>query len=472
MFAQECAYIKGNNMAKGKTNEINMTNGNLFKKIFFFAIPLMATGILQLLYNAVDMIVVGKFAGAAALSAVGSTTALVNMIINIFIGLSLGVGVCISRYYGARNLESIEKTIHTAIVIAVVGGIFLAILSFFIIEPLLVFMQTPTEVLDGAIIYMKVLFLGMPLNLVYNFGASMLRAVGDAKSPLKFLGMAGIVNVLLNLVFVIVFDMSVVGVALATITAQGISAFLVMRMLTKGAGVLKFEIKKLRVHKTQLINIVKIGLPAGIQSSLFSLSNVMVQSAINSFNSTIITAGNAASSSLEGFMYVATNSVTQAAITATGQNMGAGEYSRVKKSVGLSVIMAAAVSFVLGMLFITFRENLIALYSDGDLDVVAIGMQRLKYMATFYVACAVMDLLAGALKGMGYYIFPTIVSFCGVCLFRIAWVSIVFANYPFLETIYWVYPISWTMTALLQLSILIVATKRLPKQKPKLLNGV
>ncbi len=452
-------------MAKIKKNEINMTEGNLFKQIFYFSVPLVATGLLQLLYNATDMIVVGRFAGAAALSAVGSTTALVNMIINIFMGLSVGVGVCISRYYGAKDYDCIDKTLHTAIAVAIIAGIFLSIISFFIIEPLLVFMQTPTDVLEGAVLYMKILFLGMPFNLVYNFGASMLRAVGDTKRPLAFLAKAGIVNVLLNLVLVIVFHMSVAGVAIATITAQAISASMVVRCLAKGDGVFKFKIKNLKIHKKQLHNIVKIGLPAGIQSSLFSLSNVMVQSGINSFGSTVITAGNAASTSLEGFMYVATNSVTQAAITASGQNMGARKYSRVKKSAGVGMIFAAAVSATMGIFFILLGEKFVTLYSDGNMEVVAIGVQRLKFMATFYVACALMDLIAGQLKGMGYYIFPTIVSFCGVCVFRIGWMSLVFANFPYLETIYWVYPISWSLTALCQFTLLMIAFKRLPKEK-------
>ncbi|MFI3168087.1 MAG: MATE family efflux transporter [Bacillota bacterium] len=457
-------------MAKTKNYEINMTDGNLFIKIFKFSIPLIITGVLQLLYTAVDMIVVGKFAGAAALSAVGSTTALVNMIINIFMGLSVGVGVCISRYYGAKDYDSMEKTIHTAIALAIIGGIFLACISRFILEPILVAMSTPTEVLTNALLYLQILFLGMPFNLIYNFGAAMLRATGDTQRPLKFLASAGVVNVIFNLIFVIVFDMGVAGVAIATIISQFLSSSMVMISMMKGKGILKFEIKKLKIHKTQFKKIVRIGLPAGIQASLFSISNVMVQSSINSFNSTIITAGNAASTSLEGFMYVATNSVTQAAMTASGQNMGAGEYSRVKKGAGISVLMSIIVSTVLGVFFIIFSENLVALYSDGDIEVIAVGVQRLKYMATFYVACALMDVMVGQLKGMGYYIFPTIVSFCGVCVFRIFWVSVVFAIYPTLDTIFLVYPISWSITAFMQLIILVVAMKKLPKSKSQLMK--
>ncbi len=458
-------------MATKKKYEIDMTQGNIFKNIFRFSIPLMATGILQLLYSAVDMIVVGKFAGAAALAAVGSNTALINMIINVFMGLSVGVGVCISRYYGARNQEGIDKTVHTAVAIAVIGGIFLSILGFFILEPILLAMQTPTDVFSGAALYLKIIFVGMPFNLVYNFGASMLRAVGDTKRPLKILSFAGVINVVLNLIFVIIFNMSVAGVAIATIASQSISAFLVLKFLSKGEGVLKFEIRKIRIYKQQLKKIIRIGLPAGIQASLFSISNVMVQSSVNSFNSTVINAGNAASSSLEGFMYTATNSVTQAAMTSAGQNMGAENYARVKRGAGVSVLFSIAVSFTMGMLFITFGEQLISLYSDGDMDVVAVGLTRLKYMATFYVACALMDVLVGSLKGMGYYIFPTIVSFCGVCLFRIAWVSFVFSQYPTLDTIYAVYPISWTLTTLLQVTLLVVAIKKLPKKENGLLQG-
>lgn len=451
-------------MEKKKKYGINMTEGNIFKNIVRFSIPLMATGILQLLYSAADMIVVGKFAGAAALSAVGSNTALVNMIINIFMGMSVGVGVCISRYYGAKNQDGIDKTVHTAIAIAIIGGVFLAFLAFFIVEPLLTMMSTPTEVLPLAVLYLKILFLGMPFNLLYNFGASMLRAVGDTKRPLKILSFAGLFNVSLNLILVIIFDMSVAGVAIATITAQGISAFLVLRVLAKGDGVLKLEIKKLKIYKPQLLKILRIGVPAGIQASLFSISNVVVQSSVNSFNSTVITAGNAASQSLEGFMYTVTNSVTQGAMTSASQNMGAEDYSRVKRGAGASVVCSLIVSTLMGMLFITFGEQLVSLYSDGDVNVVAVGLTRLKYMATFYFACALMDVLVGSLKGMGYYIFPTIVSFCGVCLFRIVWISLVFSQYPTIDTIYAIYPISWSLTSVLQLIMLAVAIKKLPKK--------
>ncbi len=457
-------------MAKNKKYEINMTEGGLFKQILFFSVPLMATGILQLLYSAVDMIVVGKFAGAEALSAVGSSNSLVMLIVNVFIGLSVGAGVCVSRYYGARNYESINKTVHTGIAVAFIGGIFLSILAFFIVEPVLILMQTPTDVLPGAVLYLKIFFLGMPFNLVFNFGASMMRAIGDTKRPLKYLAGAGLVNVGLNLILVIVFHLSVAGVAIATIVSQVICSILVIRALSAGEGVLKFKFKELKIHKTQLVNIVKIGLPAGIQSSLFSLSNVVVQSAINSFNSTVITAGNAASASLEGFMFVTTNSVTQAAMTAAGQNMGAGKYDRVKKSAIISSLMACLVSFVMGMIFVTFAENLVSLYSDGDLDVVAVGIERLSYMCTFYFACGLMDVLVGQLKGMGHYLFPTIVSFCGVCLFRIGWISIVFEQFQMLGTIYTVYPVSWSLTAILQAVILVIALKKLPKKNGEIIS--
>lgn len=446
-----------------KTYEKDMTSGSLFKSMLYFAIPLMATGVLQLLYNATDLIVVGRFAGPEALSAVGSTGAVTNLIINLFIGMSLGAGISISRYYGAKNYESIQKTVHTGITIAAIGGVFLAILAFFIVRPLLTLMQTPTDVIDMAVLYMRIFFVGMPFNLIYNYGSSMMRAVGDTKRPLRFLAISGLVNVILNLIMVIVFDMSVAGVAIATVTAQVISACFVLNCLMKKSNILKLEIKKLRIHKAQLKQIMRIGIPAGIQSSLFSISNVVVQSSVNSFNNAMITAGNAASANLEGFMFVATNSVTQGAMTAAGQNMGAKKYDRVKKNIFISIALALLVSFTIGLILRTFAEEAIMLYNNTDAEVISVGVLRLTFMTTAYVTCALMDVMTGQLKGMGYYILPTVISFCGVCLFRIAWVALVFTKYPTVGTIYWLYPISWLLSAFFLAILLVVAVKRLPK---------
>lgn len=428
----------------GKKNEIDMTTGSILGKQIFFIIPLICTGMLQLLYNAVDVIVVGRFAGTTALSAVGSTGSLTNLIINVFIGLSVGINVVTAMYYGQKDENNMQKTIHTAITLAIVTGVALAIFSFLAAPGLLRLMSTPDDVIDQAILYMRIIFLGMPFNLVYNFSAAILRAVGDTKRPLRYLGFSGIVNVLLNLLFVIVFHMDVAGVALATIIAQGMSMVLITRCLMKSEGALKLTWKKLRVHKKQALQIIRIGVPSGIQSSCFSLSNVLLQSSINGFGS-IAMAGNAASSSLEGFLYITTNCVQQSAITFVGQNKGAGHYNRVRKNLfygsGLVVLIALSVSCV----FHIFGTELIGLYTS-DAEAIAIGVQRLAMYSTCYFFFGLMDVTSGMLRGMGYSVGPMIIALLGVCGFRIVWIFGVFAAYQSLQVLYLSYPISWFIT--------------------------
>lgn len=427
-----------------KKNQIDMTTGSILGKQIRFIIPLICTGVLQLLYNAVDVIVVGRFAGTTALSAVGSTGSLTNLIINVFIGLSVGINVVTAMYYGKKDDKNMEKTIHTAISLAIVGGIILAIFSFFATPRLLKLMSTPDDVIDQAILYMRIIFMGMPFNLVYNFSAAILRAVGDSKRPLRYLGLSGIVNVLLNLVLVIVFHLDVAGVALATITAQGLSVLLITRHLRKSEGALKLTWKHLRIHKKQALQILRIGVPSGIQSSCFSLSNVLLQSSINGFGA-IAMAGNAASSSLEGFLYITTNCVQQSAITFVGQNRGAKQYDRVRKNLfyasGLVVFIALSVSLV----FHVLDTELIGLYTS-DVDAIAIGVQRLAMYSTWYFFFGLMDATSGMLRGMGYSVGPMIISLLGICGFRIFWIFGVFAAYPSLQVLYYSYPISWCLT--------------------------
>lgn len=428
----------------GKKNQIDMTTGSIIGKQIRFIVPLICTGMLQLLYNAVDVIVVGRFAGTTALSAVGSTGSLTNLIINVFIGLSVGINVVTAMYYGKKDDDNMQKTIHTAISLGIIGGLILAVFSFLAAPGLLRLMSTPDDVIDQAILYMRIIFIGMPFNLVYNFSAAILRAVGDTKRPLRYLGISGIVNVILNLIFVIIFHMDVAGVALATIIAQCMSMILITRCLMKSEGALQLSIKKLCIHKEQAIRIIKIGVPSGIQSSCFSLSNVLLQSSINGFGS-IAMAGNAASSSLEGFLYVTTNSVQQSAITFVGQNRGAKKHDRVRKNLFYASGLVVLIALTVATFFNVFNTELIGLYTS-DVDAIAIGIQRLGMYSTFYFFFGLMDVTSGMLRGMGYSMGPMVISLLGVCGFRIVWIFGVFAAFPSLQVLYYSYPISWILT--------------------------
>ncbi len=448
-------------MKEKSKHQIDMTEGSLLTNIVLFSIPLIITNMLQLLYNAADMIVVGQFAGPQALSAVGSTGALTHLIVTCFMGLSVGAGVRISRSFGAKDFEGIEKTLHTALLVSVLSGVFLMVVGFFIARPMLTLMGTPYDVIDGATIYMQIFFMGMPFNLLYNFGAAMLRAVGDTKRPLKFLGIAGIVNVLLNLVFVIGFNMSVVGVALATIVAQAISAVFVVRCFLQNDGILDLDFKKLKIHKRQLWDIVRIGLPAGLQGAMFSIANVTVQSAINSFGS-IATAGNVASANVEGFLFMGMNCISQAALTSAAQNVGAEKYKRMRQSLYYSWGVVVAVGVFLGTMAFVFAEPIISLY-NSDPEVIVIGVQRLRILSMPYFIFGIMDVMIGQLRGLGISLIPTIISFCGVCMVRILWVFFVFPQFNNLEIIYWSFPISWTIAAIAKIILYRVVLTKLPK---------
>ncbi len=423
-------------------NQIDMTRGFIVQKELLFVLPLILTAMLQLLYNAVDVIVVGKFAGTTALSAVGSTGPLINLLVNVFIGLSIGTSAVTAVYFGAKDEESIHKVVHTSIAVAIISGIFLIGLGICSTPILLKWMGTPDDVIDQSILYLRILFLGMPFNLIYNFSAAILRAVGDTKRPLIFLALSGMVNIILNLLFVIVFQMSVVGVATATIIAQATAALLITRCLANSQGGLRLEVAKIRIHKQQLLSMVRIGLPAGIQGSFFSVSNVIIQSSINQFGS-VAMAGNAASSNLEGFIYSGMNCVHQAAVTFAAQNIGAKQYQRVRKNLYYCFGIVSVLGLIMCTIFGVFGEQLIGLYSN-DAQAIAIGVDRLHFFCSCYVICGIMDVMTGHLRGIGQSVFPMIVTLCGVCLFRVVWVFGVFNQVPSLKVLYISYPISWT----------------------------
>lgn len=428
----------------GRTYEIDMCNGPIFSKIVLFAIPLMISGVLQLFFNAADIIVVGRFAGSESLAAVGSTSALVNLIVNVFMGLSVGANVLVAQFYGARKVRELEETVHTSMLLAVLGGFILIAIGQLLAPPLLRMMGTPEDVLPLSVLYIRIFFLGMPVNLVYNFGSAILRAVGDTRRPLYYLLLAGVINVVLNLIFVIVFHMGVAGVALATIISQAVSAVLVVRCLMTDDAAYRLDVHKLRIVPNKLSLIIRIGLPAGIQGSVFSISNMLIQSSVNSFGS-VAMAGNTAAQNIEGFVYTAMNALYQAALSFTSQNYGARNFKRITKVQVYCVGLVAALGAVCGASVVMFSEQLVGIYSS-DPEVIQYGMKRLAIVSTTYFICGMMDVMVGGLRGLGASIFPMIVSLLGACAFRVIWVLTVFASHRSLETLYLSYPVSWTIT--------------------------
>ena len=429
--------------------EMDMTTGALLPKVLMFSGPLMLTGILQLLYNAADIVVVGRYAGATALAAVGSTGSLINLLVNVFMGLSVGASVVIARAYGAGDYRSVSTGVHTAISVAGVAGVLVGILGVTAARPLLELMGSPPDVIDGATLYVQIYFMGMPFNLLYNFGAAVLRAVGDTRRPLYYLSIAGVVNVLLNLLLVIRFHLGVAGVAIATVVSQLISMVLVLVCLLRTDGAIHLDLRKLCINPRQMKEIIRVGLPAGLQGSLFSISNVLIQTSINSFGSSVV-AGNSAASNLEGFVYTSMNALHQANLTFASQNLGAKQYARVRRVMWVCLGTVATIGLSLGMLLLTFGEPLLSIY-NGDAEVIRAGMIRMAMIMPTYFTCGMMDTMVGHLRGIGYSIMPMIVSLTGACLLRVVWIYTVFAANPTLETLYWSYPISWVATFLTHL---------------------
>lgn len=445
-----------------KSYEIDMCNGPLLGKLLIFALPLMLSGILQLLFNAADIIVVGRFTGSHALAAVGSTSSLINLLVNLFIGFSIGANVLTAQYYGAKDQKNIHQTIHTSILISLIGGIILIAVGVLLARPLLELMATPEDVLDQATLYMKIYFCGMPATMVYNFGAAILRAIGDTRRPLYFLFTAGVLNVFLNLFFVIVFHMGVAGVALATIISQTLSAILVVRCLTNLDGICRLYLKQLKIYPEKLLRIIHIGLPAGLQGAVFSISNVLIQSSVNSFGS-IAMAGNTAASNLEGFVYTSMNAVYQTALSFTSQNMGAGKYERIGMILRRCVALVTIIGLALGGLVVLFHQPLLSIYST-DPEVISYGTIRLFIICLPYFLCGIMDTLVGMLRGMNYSILPMIASIVGVCGLRIVWIFTVFRWNHTLFTLYISYPITWALTACVHFGCYLWVRKRISKR--------
>lgn len=429
-----------------KKYEINMCEGPLIPKLILFAVPLMLSSILQLLYNAADVIVVGRFAGSSALAAVSSTGSLVNLIVNLFIGLSVGTNVAAARFFGAKDERGVYEVVHTSMLLSVIGGIAVGIIGFTCSKTFLGWMGSPPDVIDQAALYLKIYFCGMPASMVYNFGSSILRAIGDTRRPLFFLSISGAVNVVLNLILVIFFQMGVAGVAIATVASQVLSAVFVVSCLicAKGSSFCLYP-RQLRIYRDKLIIILRTGIPAGIQGSVFSLSNVLIQSSINSFGSTAM-AGNGAAANIEGFIYVAMNAFHHAALTFTSQNLGARNLARIKRVALYCVLIVTAVGLVIGLGVLAAGEVLLSVY-DPNPEVIRYGMVRMEIICITYFMCGVMDVMGGLMRGLGYSIAPMIVSLLGACAFRVVWIYTFFAWDPTLPCLYTSYPISWVLTA-------------------------
>lgn len=448
-----------------KSYEVDMCNGPLFTKIVAFAIPVILSGVLQLLFNAADIVVVGRFAGNESLAAVGSTTALINLLVNVFIGLSIGANVLVAQFYGAKRQKDLEETVHTAMVMAVGGGFILVLLGFFVAGKLLELMGTPEDVLYLSVLYIRIFFVGMPSMLVYNFGSAILRAVGDTRRPLYFLIIAGIINVVLNLFFVIRFSMGVAGVALATIISQTISAALIVRCLSRSEAPYRLQLKCLRLVPDKVAAIAKIGLPAGFQGAVFSISNVLIQSSVNSFGS-IAMAGNTAAANIEGFVYTSMNALYQTALSFTSQNYGAKKYRRMTKILIYCLGLVTLVGLVLGGGAVMISSSLLHIYSS-DPEVIQYGINRLRIVCAPYFLCGIMDTMVGGLRGMGCSIMPMIVSLTGACALRVVWIFTVFAVNRTLQILYLSYPVTWMITFLVHVICYLAVRKRMEKRGEK-----
>lgn len=434
--------------SKTKQYEMDMCSGPILRKMLMFALPLMLSSILQLLFNAADIVVVGKFAGDNSLAAVGSNTALINLLTNLFIGLSIGANVVAARHYGAKAWDDLRRTVHTAMLLSMLSGALLLVLGVIGAEQMLIWMQTPEEVLPLATVYLRIYFLGMISTMVYNFGSALLRAVGDTKRPLYFLLCAGVINVILNLLFVIGFQMDVMGVAIATVISETVSALLVLRCLVKEKGGIHLELRAMRIDRKKMLQILRIGLPAGFQGVVFALSNVVIQSSVNIFGN-IVVAGNSAAANLEGFVYMAMNAFYQTTLSFVSQNYGAGEQKRINRIVLLGEACVIVTGTLLGNMVVFFGNDLLQIYSNNP-EVIAAGMVRLHYISMIYALCGIMDVMVGALRGIGYSIMPMIVSIVGVCVLRLIWLATVFQIPEFhkIETVYLSYPVTWILTSL------------------------
>ena len=456
-------------MAKDKY-QIDMCHGPLFGKILMFALPLMLANMLQLLFHAADLIVVGQFSGShEAVAAIGCTSSMYSFYVNIFIGLSVGTNVLVARFTGAKDSEKVRKTVHTSMAFAFLGGIIVGALAVILAEPLLSRMDTPPEILPLATKYIQICFCALPFVMIYNFGCAVLRAIGDTRRPFIFLVLAGIVNVILNLVLVLYFKMDVEGIAIATVASHIMAAVLILHALFTSDSDIRIFIKSLRIDFRLLKEMLHIGIPAGIQSSSFSVSNMLIQSSINSFNSYAM-AGTTAALGLEGITYVSANAFHYTVLSFTAQNLGGQHYKRILRSSYYCFFLGALICGVVGWLFYLSGGFFLSFYSS-DPQVIAWGVLRMKILFTTYFLCALMDAVTGVLRGLGYSVLSTIICLSGACVFRIFWVLVIFPRYRTMECLLYSYPVSWTMVAIVSMiAYAIIYRKILRTQCPRFVD--
>ena len=455
-----------NNVKKNKF-EIDMCNGSIMDKLISFSLPLMVSGILQLAFNAVDIIVVGRFSGSQALAAVGSTTALINVFTNLFIGISLGANVLAARFYAAGKDREMSETVHTSITLALISGITMAVIGVLLAKWALEIMGTPDDVIGQSALYMRIYFMGMPFFMLYNYGAAILRAIGDTKRPLIFLIISGIANAALNMTLVIIFHMGVAGVAIGTIISQLISCVLVLTCLYWSEGSYQLRFSKLKINGAYMEQIFQVGVPAGIQSTVINLSNALLQSSVNSFGS-IAMAGYTAANNILGFLYMSVNSITQACMSFTSQNYGVGKLKRMDKVLRDCAILSISIAAVLGGLAYCFGPQILTVYTS-DPKVINCGMEILAYTSITYFLCGIMDLFPGALRGMGYSAVPMVLSVIGTVGTRIVWVFGIFPNHRSLSILFVSYPVSWIITIVLQVVCFYFVRKRVHQKEKRLL---
>ena len=449
---------------KNNKFEIDMCNGSVMDKLISFSLPLMLSGILQLMFNAVDIIIVGRFTGSQALAAVGSTTALINVFTNLFIGISLGSNVLAARFYASGKAKEMSETVHTSILFALISGIVMAIAGLLFSRLALELMGNPSDLISQSSLYMRIYFLGMPFFMLYNYGAAILRAIGDTKRPLFFLIISGLLNAGLNLFLVIVFHLGVAGVAIATIISQMVSCILVIRCLCRSEGIYQLHFSELTLKTAYLKQIFQVGIPAGIQSTVINFSNVLLQSSVNSFGS-VAMAGYTAANNIFGFLYVAVNSITQACMSFTSQNYGVGKYKRMDRILADCMILTVGISLVLGCGSYIFAPEILKIYTSSP-EVIQCGTEILAYTTATYFLCGLMDLFPGPMRGMGYSAVPMILSIIGTVGTRIVWIFGLFPHHRTLSFLFISYPASWLLSIVMQVICLYFVRKRVYPAKP------
>ena len=441
-----------------QVDDFDIHSGPLLNQMLMFALPIMAMNVLQLLFNAADMVVVGRFSGSEALAAVGATGSLINLIVNLFMGLSVGTSVIVAQDYGAGKPEAIRRSVHTSIAVSAIGGLIVMAVGLVLSEPLLGMMGTPEDIIHLSTAYIRIYFLGLPASMLYNFGAAILRAVGDSRRPMYYLTITGIVNVILNMFFVIVLHMSVKGVAWATVISQYLAMLLIMTCLSRSDGAIRFSFGLMRIDRYKLKDIVRIGLPAGLQSLLFSISNVLIQSAVNSFGSVMV-AASAAAGNVEGFVGTTMNAYYNAAITFTGQSMGAKKYDQIDTIAKVCTILIFVTWIVLGGGILFFGRSLLGFYTSNP-EVIELGMLRMKVMMAAYFTCGTMNVFPGLTRAMGYSLLPMLCTLVGACIMRIVWLATVFKWYPTVIVLFMCYPVSWALAGMGQVGSFFYARRQ------------